>query len=298
MAEARFFCSELSREEQEPLAATASRIDHWLLVEYRGLWGPDAVRASGLSDQVKAALREQVRAQRHTRLLFIRRPDRRGRRDLRAYGATSLEGEEALRGHSFETYDDLRGIDLLRGGTAIRDPLFLVCTHGKHDPCCARHGRPLFEAIAEQLEEDWVWQSTHVGGDRFAGNVVFLPEGLYFGHLERADVWPLLDDYLSGQISLDRYRGRSCYPFHVQAAEAEVRTATGLTGIDDLTLLASERTGEGTWTVTFAAEPTGDVHEVDVAAHLGEPTHLTCGATTPQRPRRFAATEHRVRARL
>ena len=37
-------------------------------------------------------------------------------------------------------------------------PLLLVCTHGKHDPCCARYGRPLYQALAEQADEDWVWQ--------------------------------------------------------------------------------------------------------------------------------------------
>ena len=45
----------------ESLAATASRVDHWILVEYRGLWGHDALAASGLSDQVKARLRAQAR---------------------------------------------------------------------------------------------------------------------------------------------------------------------------------------------------------------------------------------------
>src|SRR5215207_10360328 len=96
MAE-RFFCSDLSRDEGEPLEATASRIDHWLLVEYRGLWAPNALRGSGLSDQVKGRLREQCRARPHTRLVFIRRPDRRGRADLLAYAATSLAGEESVR---------------------------------------------------------------------------------------------------------------------------------------------------------------------------------------------------------
>ena len=168
MADVRFFCSDLSRAEQEPLGATASRIDHWLLVEYRGLWGPHAVRASGLSDQVKDALRQQLRARPHSRLLFVRRPDRRGRPSLRAYAATSREGQESLRCHTLDTYEDLRSLDLAAGGELVTNPLFIVCTHGKHDPCCARRGRPLFEALAEQLDEEWVWQSTHVGGSRSA----------------------------------------------------------------------------------------------------------------------------------
>ena len=55
---ARPFCSDISRENDEPLGATASRIDRWLLVEYRGLWSSEALPGSGLSDQVKARLRE------------------------------------------------------------------------------------------------------------------------------------------------------------------------------------------------------------------------------------------------
>ena len=94
MSSRRPFCSDVSLDNGESLGATASRIDHWLIVEYRGLWGPDALRASGLSDQVKHSLREQVNARPRTRLLFVRRPDRRGRDELRGYAATSREGEE------------------------------------------------------------------------------------------------------------------------------------------------------------------------------------------------------------
>ena len=64
-----------------------------------------------------------------------------------------------------------------------------------------------------------MWQSSHIGGDRFAGNVVFLPEGLYFGRVEPAEAWPVLDEYLAGRIDLAHYRGRSAYSFAEQAAE-------------------------------------------------------------------------------
>ena len=219
----RPFCSDVARENGEPLAGTASRIDHWLLVEYRGLWGPNAIRASGLSDQVKRTLREQVAARPHTRLLFIRRPDRRGRPEFRAYGGTSIEGEESLRSVAFEAHDDLRDLDLMTAGDPIDQPLFLVCTHGKHDPCCARYGRPLFEALSEQVEEEAVWQVTHIGGDRFAGNLVCLPHGVYYGRVERELAGDVLDNHLAGQVELPHYRGRSCHPFAAQAAERDVR---------------------------------------------------------------------------
>jgi hypothetical protein len=276
----RFFCSELSRAEQEPLAATASRIDHWLLVEYRGLWGPNALRSSGLSDQVKDSLRAQVQARPRTRLLFVRRPDRRGRPILRAYAATSVVGDESLRCHAFEDYEELRTLDLASGGEELDHPLFIVCTHGKHDQCCALHGRPLFEALAEQLEEEWVWQSTHVGGDRFAGNVVCLPQGLYYGRVERGEALTLLDEHFAGQVLLEKYRGRSSLTFAEQAAERDVREAMGATGIDTVRLVRHE--GE-----LVELEVGGEVVERRVVEERGEPRRLTCNAREERRPPRY-----------
>ena len=285
MTERRSFCSDLSRENDEPLAATASRIDHWFLIEYRGLWTRDALPGSGLSDQVKQHLREQVAAVPHGRLLFIRRPDRRGRPELVAFAASSRPGEESLTRFEFDAYEDLRGIDLRSGGAADQ-PLFLVCTHGKHDPCCARLGRPLYEALRDELEPDWAWQVTHIGGDRFAGNLVCLPEGLYYGRVDRETAGSVLDEHLARRVLLGRYRGRSIYTFAVQAAERSVREATGLTGIDDLSLEKVERSG-GSWQVSFAAD--GRSHAVHVEEELGDLTLLTC-TSEPKRPRRYVVS--------
>jgi hypothetical protein len=281
----RFFCSDLSRSEQEPLGATASRIDHWLLVEYRGLWGPDALRASGLSDQVKGKLREQVRARPKTRLLFVRRPDRRGRPHLRAYAATSRAGEESLRAHAFESYEDLRALDLASGGDVLDNPLFIVCTHGKHDPCCARYGRPVFEALAEQLDEEWVWQSTHVGGDRFAGNVVSLPHGVYYGRLDREDAIELLDEHFAGRVVLDKYRGRSIFTFGEQAAERGIREREQIFELDGLDLVETDGV-HGTF-----RDVLGHTHRLTIVAEQGEPRRLTCAAAEERRPWRFRVSE-------
>ena len=281
MSSRRPFCSDVSLDNGESLGATASRIDHWLLVEYRGLWGPDALRASGLSDQVKETLREQVRGRPRTRLLFIRRPDRRGREEFRAYAATSREGEESLRSASFSSYEELRTLDLARAGEVLERPLFLVCTHGKHDPCCARHGRPLFEALAEQVEEEDVWQTTHIGGDRFAGNLLCLSHGVYYGRVERKDAGRVLDAHLEDTIELEHYRGRSCYSFAAQAAERDVRERTGLLRLDDLRLVSEQGS-----LVAFS-DREGNVHEREVSLELGPADFLTCTADEMHRPWRY-----------
>ncbi len=276
------FCSEVSRDNAEPLAATASRVDHWILVEYRGLWAHDAVGGSGLSDQVKERLAGQRDARPNTKLLFVRRTDRRGQPSLAVFWGSSPEHGGELSCAEIGGYPDLLDLDLTAPGDPLGHPLLLVCTHGKHDRCCASHGRPLYEALEEQAEPGWVWQSSHLGGDRFAGNVVFLPEGLYFGRVGPPEAWPVLDEYLAGRIHLDHYRGRSAYTFSEQAAERAVRELAGLSGIDDLDLVAREGAH-----VTFRAG--NRVFDVGLRPDDGELTYLTCSATMLRRPRRFAA---------
>lgn len=298
MPRRRAFCADESRENAEPLFATASRVDHWLLIEYRSLWSHDAFAGSGLTEQVKAHLREQVGARRRTRLLFIRSRARRGTPGLLAYAATAREGEEELRRVAFDDYRELLAVDFAGGaGAPIDHPLLLVCTHGKHDPCCARYGRPLYDALSDELEPDWIWQSSHVGGDRFAANVVCLPHGLYYGRLDRASAAAALDELLSNRVYLDPYRGRSCYAFAVQAAERVVREDTGLLGLDDVHLVAAHRRSDGAWTVALATRGRG-IEEVDLREELGELVHLTCSSDSLKRPRRFVVTARRARPGL
>jgi hypothetical protein len=286
LTEPTTFCADLSHENDEPLAATASRIDNWFLIEYRGLWARDAVPGSGLSDEVKRHLRDQVRSVPHGRLLFVRRPDRRGRPELVAFTAASRPGQTAVTRTEFGAYDDLRQLDLLAGAPA-EHPLFLVCTHGKHDPCCARYGRPLYEALRDELEPDWVWQVSHIGGDRFAGNLVCLPEGLYYGRVDRETAGSLLDEHLARRILMQCYRGRSIYTFAVQAAERAVREQTGLLGIEDLALQHVERRN-GTTHVEFAAA--GETHQLRVDVEPGDLTRLTCNSDSLERPPRFVVS--------
>jgi hypothetical protein len=276
------FCAEVSLENGESLAATASRVDHWILIEYRGLWGHDALAASGLSKEVKAHLSEQRDARRNTKLLFLRRPHRRDHPTLAVFWGSSAGAAPTLYHAEIEAYDELLGLDVTAAGRVLIDhPLLVVCTHGKHDRCCARYGRPLYKALEEQAEDDWVWQASHVGGDRFAGNVVVLPEGLYFGRVEPGDAWSLLDEYLAGRLDLDRYRGRSAHTFSEQAAEIAIRRTTGLRGLDDLELV--EHDGAH---VRFRAG--SRMFDVGVVYEPGELTYLTCNSETLRRPRHYA----------
>jgi hypothetical protein len=273
----RPLCADVSGGAGEPLGATASRIDHWILLEYRGLWSPDPLSGSMLDAAVKEHLTAQLSRPR-SRLLFVRRP-RHERHGVVCYTATTSERDPTLYRLELEVHEELVGLDLFGSdrGEQVDGPLFAVCTHGKRDRCCARYGRPLYDALHDQIDPEWVWQCTHVGGDRFAGNLVCFPEGLYFGRVGLGDVLPLLDDYLSGRIYLDCYRGRSAYTMPVQAAERALRERTGLTGIDDVRLVMVEGSS-----VLFDAG--GERHELEVTKVEGEPMYLTCDSDEMKRP--------------
>src|SRR3954447_19176763 len=73
----RPFCADLSRSRGESLAGTASRVDHWLVVEYHGMWARDPLGGSRIPESVKAHLRAQLASLPRSRLLFVRRPHER-----------------------------------------------------------------------------------------------------------------------------------------------------------------------------------------------------------------------------
>ncbi len=73
----------------------------------------------------------------------------------------------------------------------VRD--VLVCTHGSHDVCCGRFGYLLYEELRQEHAEGAegklrVWRTSHLGGHRFAPNLIDLPEGRYWGRMRPEDL--------------------------------------------------------------------------------------------------------------
>jgi hypothetical protein len=287
----RPLCADLSRAAAEPLSATASRIDHWLLVEYPGRWSRDVLGGSALPVGAKEHLREQLASLAHARLLFVRRPDRRHAEERFVYAVRSGAKASAAYRVPIDGPGDLASIDVAAvfsgAGEKVEHPLLVVCTHGKRDRCCSLYGRPLYDALRHLAPPEWVWQSTHVGGDRFAGNLVCLPEGLYFGRVGPGSAGDVLDEYREGRIDLEHYRGRSCHSFPQQAAERLVREHTGRRDVAGVHFVSMRREAAHVWVVRFAAG--ADEHDVRVVREEGEPAFLTCDADAERRPRRYVA---------
>ena len=167
-------------------------------------------------------------------------------------------------------------------------PVFVVGTHGRRDPCCAERGRPLAQALAAAAPTA-SWESTHVGGDRFAGNVVAFPEGITFGRLAPDEAAGLVTAFAEGRIApIDRFRGRTRDPWDVQAAEGTLRIRLGLDGIDDLEL--RDRAVDGDASIVTFATPVGG-HRVRLTRVAGPPMRLTCHSTREEIPMRWIPIE-------
>jgi hypothetical protein len=157
-------------------------------------------------------------------------------------------------------------------------PVLAVCTHGRHDACCAELGRPVALELAAGPHGAGVWETSHVGGDRFAGNLVVLPRGLYYGGLDPESARRVAEATDRGEVLLEHLRGRSDLPMPAQAADIDVRRRTGLTGLDDVHVVSARTAGDVT---TVVLEAAGSTHEVRVRRVLGAAEQLTCRATRP-----------------
>jgi hypothetical protein len=167
--------------------------------------------------------------------------------------------------------------------TASRGSLFAICTHGRRDPCCAERGRPLASALSKTFPDE-TWESTHIGGDRFAANMVAFPHGFYFGRVGPDEGADIAAAYVAGTLEIEHFRGRSCRPIDVQAAERYLRARDALFGIDDVTVVDVSRAGPQTST-TFRT-PMG-LRKVEIHRALGPEERLTCHSDALKRPPAF-----------
>ena len=276
-----FRCAAASLLRDEPVLGTATHVRTWLLLEHVGPWGDKALRDARLPDGLGAELQRRA-AEHRAKVLLIRRytsaPDGDGLRVFAAYADPVRPRLEAGRLTDPREVLDVDLGSLRRGGTSGLTPydgsLFCVCTNGRHDACCAEKGRPVAKAL-DSAHPDETWEVSHIGGDRFAANMVVLPHGLYYGRLDPASAIAVAGAHLAGELDLDHLRGRSSHPVAVQAAEILLRRELGVTRRDDVVLMERSTEGDLT-TATFAVA--GAMYDVRVRTVEGDVARLTCKA--------------------
>ena len=245
-----FRCAGASVLRDEPVAGTASTVRAFVLLEHAGSWGEDALRDARLPDGLGPRLSRKA-AEAKVRVLLVRRCGRRPRMGHTTVFAAYAHPDQPWleRGDLADPVDvldlDLVGLRAGRSAGLARtdESVFCVCTHGRHDACCAEQGRPVATALTQAHPEE-TWEVSHIGGDRFAGNLLVLPHGLYYGRLDPAAALTVAGTHAAGNLDLDHLRGRSGLPMPVQAGEIALRRDLGETRTDAVRLV--DRTSDGT----------------------------------------------------
>ncbi len=268
-------CSTVAEELGEAMAGTVDTRPRWLLVEDASPWGSHAVRDL-LGAQFEAAAKKAG-----LRPLLIRRrespPETDAARRIFVVDTVSrLTVTRRIRSVAELRIEELVGPPLATLGEPVTGPLFLVCTNGKRDACCALRGRATLAALAVD-NGDAAWECTHLGGHRFAGNLVCLPDGIVYGRVSPAIAPRLAAEFREGRLDVEYLRGRSMLPASTQVAEIELRRSLGLGGLADLELVEADE-GEEEASATFRTAD-GRIHRLELRpARLAPPRAISCAA--------------------
>jgi hypothetical protein len=246
-------CATVARTLGESPEGTATPMLSWVLIEHPEAWARD------VADKVLAAalpasrLRElgELRRRHGLRPLLVRRPGYRTGTPARrtVLVGSAHPGRRWLERIEITDLRELADLDLAavasgRGGlgSPVTGAVFGVCTHGTKDMCCATLGRPVAKALAEAAPGR-VWETTHLGGDRFAGNVLVLPGGFLYGHVTGTSAPRLAAAADDGRVLPELLRGRTSVGMRAQVAEIAVRRVTGLHGLDDVEPVGEDASG-------------------------------------------------------
>ena len=288
-------CSVAALQRGDPQAGTAPVASRWLLIEHQGPWAKKPMDTEPLFGPVGAEVEARA-ASFGGKVLLVRRPGRRapGAEEHHWYAVDTVR-RTWVRG-TWRTQPDL--LDAARAlGTALSasqedaEPMVLVCTHGVRDTCCAVRGRPIVTILARALP-DQVWECTHLGGHRFAGTLLSLPDGACFGRLDPVSAVQVVRAHLQGRTDPTHLRGTTRWEPAVQAALVAALEVSGPASADDAVPGVVDVEGDRTTVEVLGRGALPERLVVDVVTEALPDAALSCG----DRPKAHVAQRATVRS--
>ena len=171
------YCADVSQQVNEPLYGTAvSIVNVWFLLEYSRPWRAKATEDNELPEAVQHGYKQKVGL---STAVFNSFAKQNPIQTLHALSHFPPQGVSIVfLSNNTKTYYKIDIASLLAEDNAFdsylwTEPLYLVCTNGKRDRCCARQGANFFRTL-QPLAGASVWQTTHLGGHRFAPTLLTL----------------------------------------------------------------------------------------------------------------------------
>lgn len=214
-------CAFIAREKQENPAGTAVHIKRWICLEIPQGWLPKfKIHDLNISREAKEAIQKGLNIP-LTRLQLIR-GDRHDRHGLVAFvcdehGLYMCHVDDPHKWAQFDWTD-------FSSFTPFKEELTLICTHGSRDACCGTLGGKLYKNLLEQdlLQQKTdsgipvIWQTSHLGGHRFAPTILQFPSALISAFVETEEI-------VQSQIPIQKWRGHSFVSPAAQFSEMYMR---------------------------------------------------------------------------
>ncbi|BAT52563.1 hypothetical protein NOS3756_15030 [Nostoc sp. NIES-3756] len=238
-----FFCTDNTRQIGEDIIGSATDYQTYILVECPQPWLANAFSSRWVPNNLQVLVEEVAKAKLPVRFLLIAN-DFTHKADY-----TTLliyQKQEGLsRGyikHEFKLSQIEQVADIAKKWLQGEKPNseiatnitrdILVCTHGSYDKCCARYGNSFYfhanNNISQlELKNIRIWQSTHIGGHRFAPTAIDLPEGRYYGLLDQDTFQSILTRTGDIQNLKKVYRGWGILPPAIQVLERDLMLSHG-----------------------------------------------------------------------
>jgi hypothetical protein len=240
----KFFCADASKCAQEDIIGTGSNYQTYVLVECCLPWASEAFNSKEVPQNLKDLVEEVEHSKQKIRFLLINSDKHKcaNKRKILIYDNKHEELFGGYEKHEFnaDSIDKVAGIvksylvgevpDCETENKQTRD--ILVCTHGSHDMCCARYGNPFYAqatALVSELElnDVRVWKSSHFGGHRMAPTAIDLPNGRYYGNLDRTSFQSILTRAGDIECLNQVYRGWGILPNPIQVLERKLMLLYG-----------------------------------------------------------------------
>ncbi len=234
------FCAANAVTRGESMVGTGiDGVRFLVCLEFQRAWPKKILSGADLAEPVVRQL-AALDQRDDTRVQYLRRADREVGSvvllvaDMRAATVRrwNLGSHQAMTAVDWSALD--RGV-LPGGGQPVTQPVVLVCTHGKRDACCAKWGVPFWRALLarESGSRVQMWQTSHLGGHRFAATALVLPHGFHYGRLEPDEAEAFVEALAAGRVyDVDKLRGRAAWSRPAQAAEIFSRQGRALRAED------------------------------------------------------------------
>jgi hypothetical protein len=267
-------CSELTRLAGIDPIGTADCVDGFLLVEWPRPW-PKKTNDVGELAEVVAMLTELQQRGRTYRLQLVLGSDTAPGQTthhvmLYARGRGGFSGF-ALMEQKAETADVASACrDLVERAHGEPDwaisqdhPMdVLICTHGTRDVCCGSRGSALYRDSGSLHNGSIrLWQTSHLGGHRFAPTALILPDGQWWAYLDVTTLQAIVQRDPDVEQLRPFYRGSSAFASKaVQAVEREAFAMCGWQWLETVRDASLARSDGGRERVLLTYQSSDEAH--------------------------------------